>query len=459
LLSQKRISPLELAEEHIRQIYKLNGKLNALVDFDPDRVRAQARVLEATTSVRGPLYGLPMTMKSSIAVAGYRCETGSLLNKSHIPDRDAVITRRMRDAGAIILGTTNCPEFLMAYMTDNRLYGRTSNPWDLDRTPGGSSGGEAAAIAAGLSAGGFGSDGGGSVREPAHFTGICALKPTPGRVPAEGHLPPCAGPFGVLGAVGPMGRTTADVTLFFKSLSGHHHSDPFGAPVSYRQYSKNDLLPIKIGFFEDDGLVPVTQESRETLQAAVESLRSQGFNVEHFRPRALEEARQLWWKMFVRSGAMLFTPIVKGKEELLSPLFMEFLAIANSEPPLTGDEVLQMWTECDRIRELLLEEMRECPVLLSPVCSLPAFRHSERSWTIDGRQVAYLDAMRYTQWSNVLAAPAAVVPVGRSREGLPIGIQIAGRPYEDEVVLAIAGYLEHDFGYIAPSLNWTKSVV
>lgn len=459
LLAQKRISPLELAEEHITQIQKLNGQLNALVDFDPERVRAQTKALDQTTSVRGPLHGLPMTIKASIAVAGHRCETGSLLNHGHVPDRDAVITRRMRDAGAIILGTTNCPEFLMAYITDNRLYGRTSNPWDLERTAGGSSGGEAAAIAAGLSAGGFGSDGGGSVREPAHFTGICALKPTPGRIPADGHLPPCAGPFGVLGAIGPMGRTIADVTLFFKSLSGHHDSDPFGAPVSYRQYSKEDLVRFKIGFFEDDALVPVTQESREAVQAAVASLRSQGFSIKPFRPQALEEARQLWWKMFVRCGAMLFAPMIQGKEKLLSPLFTDFLEIANSDPPLTGDEVLQTWIDCDRIRGLLLEEMREFPILLSPVCAVPAFGHDERSWMIDGQQVAYLDAMRYTQWSNLLSAPAAVVPVGRSREGLPIGVQIAGRPYEDEIVLAIAACLERDFGYIAPSVSWAKSVV
>ena len=453
MLASKKVSALELAEEHIRQISALNGKLNALIDFDIERVRAQARAVDASSN-RGQLHGLPITVKASIAVAGHRCETGSLLNRGFTPDQDAVIVARARAAGAVILGTTNCPEFLMAYLTDNRLYGRTANPWDLARTAGGSSGGEAAAIAAGLSAGGFGSDGGGSVREPAHFTGICALKPTPGRIPGTGHLPPCAGPFGILGAIGPMARTIADVTLFFNLLSGRDESDPLGAPVLTRQYANKELRSIKIGYFEDDGVVPVTPESRAAVQDAVAALRRQGFRVEAYQPHALEQARQLWWKMFVRSGAMLFAPVIRGKQELLSPLFKEFLQIAHTDPPLTGDEVLHTWTECDRVRGLLLEEMKEYPILLSPVCSVHAFRHEERAWSIDGQQVAYLDAMRYTQWSNLLAAPAAVVPVGRSHEGLPVGVQIAGRPYEDELVLAIAACLDQDFGYVAPPLRW-----
>ena len=206
----------ELAEAHIRQIERLNPELNAFADFDAERVRAQARQLDAAREPRGALHGLPVTIKSSIATAGYRCEIGSLLHKGEIPAKDAVVVARLRAAGALILGTTNCPEFLMAYETANLLHGRTRNPWDLERTPGGSSGGESAAIAAGMSAAGLGSDSGGSVRVPAHFTGICSLKPTPGRIPGRGHLPPCVGPFSILGAIGPMARTIGDVALLFR---------------------------------------------------------------------------------------------------------------------------------------------------------------------------------------------------------------------------------------------------
>src|SRR5580658_5076325 len=268
LIASRQISIVELAEAHIAQIERLNPQLNAIVDFDANRIRVQARVLDETRGRRGPLHGLPVTVKSSIATAGYRCEIGSLLHKGDVPREDAVVVARLRAAGALILGTTNCPEFLMAYETANLLHGRTRNPWDLDRTPGGSSGGESAAIAAGLSAAGLGSDSGGSVRVPAHFTGICSLKPTPGRIPGRGHLPPCVGPFSILGAIGPMARTIADVALMFKLLGGQDPADPVGAPVALREPSLDALRSNRIGFFEDDGLVPVTAETRAAVQSA-----------------------------------------------------------------------------------------------------------------------------------------------------------------------------------------------
>src|SRR5205823_2074074 len=183
----------------------------------------QAR--EAESAVKqgkqlGPLYGVPISIKSSIEVAGMRCEAGSKLRAGEVAAKDAPLVTRLRNAGAIVLGTTNTPEFLMAWETDNALYGRTNSPWDLARTPGGSSGGESAAIASGCSAGGVGSDGGGSIRVPAHFTGICGLKPTPGRIPATGHFPESVGPFALLGVVGPMARTITDLKILFEVMQG-----------------------------------------------------------------------------------------------------------------------------------------------------------------------------------------------------------------------------------------------
>ena len=452
MLRRGQISPLELADEYIQQIERLNPQLHALVDFDADRVRAQAQALENSGSSRGPLFGLPMTIKSSIATAGYRCETGSLLHRGYVPHENATVVDRVKRAGAVVLGTTNCPEFLMAYESDNRLYGRTCNPWDLERSAGGSSGGESAAIAAGLSAGGLGSDSGGSVREPAHFTGICSLKPTPGRIPARGHLPSCDGPFSILGALGPMARTIRDVTLFFITLSGQDALDPVSPPVGLRNESLEDLRRVPIAFFEDDGLTPVTPETRQAVQDAARTLERQGFSVRPFRPQALEEARQLWWKFFVRGGAMLLDPLVHGRHAELSPTFLDFLSIAHSEPPLSAQELLAAWMDCDHVRRRLLAEMESFPILLCPVCAIPAFRHGERSWEVEGQQVKYLDAMRYTQWFNLLGAPAAVVPVGRSPEGLPIGVQIVGRPFEDERVLGIAAAVEANYGYKPPPL-------
>ena len=452
LLRSGELSVIELAEAHIRQIERLNPQLNVFADFDADGVRAEARRLDEQPGPRGPLHGLPATVKSCIATAGYKCEIGSLLHEGDVPREDAVVVARLRAAGALILGTTNCPEFLMAYETANLLHGRTRNPWDLDRTPGGSSGGESAAIAAGLSACGLGSDSGGSVRVPAHFTGICSLKPTPGRIPGRGHLPPCVGPFSTLGAIGPLARNLGDVALLFRTLSGQDPQDPASSPVELREPNLDELRTNTIGFFEDDGLVPVTPETRAAVNAAADALRSAGFRVEPFRPRTLELLRKLWWKFFVQCGAMFYEPDIRDRREQLSPIFSEFLGFAEAVPPLTAVELLDAWAELDLLRSKTLAEMSKYPVLLCPVASIPAFRHGERTWVIEGHAVDYLDAVRHTQWFNVLGAPAAVVPVGSSPKGLPIGVQIVARPFQAETALGIAAVVDAAFGYRPPPM-------
>jgi Asp-tRNA(Asn)/Glu-tRNA(Gln) amidotransferase A subunit family amidase len=453
MLRSGELSVSELAEAHLRQIERLNPQLNAFADFDPERVRSHARTLETQpASTRAPLHGLPVTVKSSIATAGYKCEIGSINHKGEIPHEDAVVVARLRAAGALILGTTNCPEFLMAYETANLLHGQTNNPWDIERTPGGSSGGESAAIAAGMSAAGLGSDSGGSVRVPAHFTGICSLKPTPGRIPGRGHLPPCIGPFSTLGAIGPMARTIADVQLMFSTLSGQDEADPASPPTPLRTPTLDELRTQTIGFFEDDGLIPVTPETRAAIHAAAEALRKAGFRVEPFRPRTLEQLRNLWWTFFVQCGAMFYEPEFRDRRDKLSPIFREFLSIADNTGPLSSTDLLNAWAELDLLRSKTLEEMRNHPVLLCPVASIPAWRHGERTWTIDNQPVQYLDSVRYTQWFNTLGAPAAVVPVGSSPEGLPIAVQIAARPFHDEIALGIAAILDAAFGFTPPPL-------
>jgi Asp-tRNA(Asn)/Glu-tRNA(Gln) amidotransferase A subunit family amidase len=476
LLRTRQISAVELAQAHIDQITRLNPAINAFADYDPDRVLAQAHALDASFDASpgksGPLHGLPVTVKSSISAAGYRCEIGSTIHRGSIPTEDAPVVARLRAAGALILGTTNCPEFLMAYETDNQLHGRTANPWNLDYSPGGSSGGEAAAIAACCSAAGLGSDSGGSVRQPAHFTGICALKPTPGRIPGRGHLPPCVGPFSTLGAIGPMARTVQDLQLLFNTLSGPDPLDSITTPpqshLNPKQPSLSELRTLPIGYFEDDNRIPVTPETRLAVQSAAQALREAGFRVEPFRPRSLEPLRQLWLKLFLQCGALFYAPTILGQRHQLSPIFREFLSLAKDRGQLTTSELLFAWAELDVLRSKMIQEMQAYPILLCPVASIPAFRHGQRSWTLPALQssgvsetarpqaptteVAYLDAMRHTQWFNVLAGPATVVPVGKSLEGLPIGVQIAARPWQDETVLAIAQILDQNFGYHPPPL-------
>ena len=281
-IRKKKISPVELVEAHLAQIEKLNPKLNAFVQVDAERARRAARDAETAVmqwkDARAALHGVPISIKSSIGVAGMRCESGTRLREGFIATQDAPLVARLKNAGAIVLGVTNTPELLMAWETDNLLYGRTNNPWDLERTPGGSSGGEAAAIAAGMSAGGVGSDGGGSIRVPAHFSGICGLKPTPGRIPATGHYPASAGPFALIGVVGPMARTVADLKVLFEVMQGPDVGDTCAAPVPVRWPSDDEIKKLRIGYFEDDGRTPVTAETRAGCSHRGRSLARRGIS-------------------------------------------------------------------------------------------------------------------------------------------------------------------------------------
>jgi Asp-tRNA(Asn)/Glu-tRNA(Gln) amidotransferase A subunit family amidase len=448
-IREKKISSRELVDAHLARISELNHKLNAFVQVDEGCARTQARERDealARGGNVGALHGVPISLKSSIEVAGFRCEAGTKLRKGMVATGDAPLVSRLRDTGAVILGTTNTPELLMAWETDNLLYGRTNNPWDITRTAGGSSGGEAAAIASGCSAGGVGSDGGGSVRVPAHFCGICGLKPTPGRIPSTGHFPTSVGPFALLGVVGPMARTMGDLKILFEVMQGADYGDTSSAPVPVRWPSRQELKKLRIGYFEDEGRTPVTSETRSAVRTAAEAVGRAGFDVRPFRPDGLEHARQLWWKFFGVAGAMLLGPMTQGHETELSPILKEFSGWVAKETPHTAQTLLDTWIERDVLRAKIFEQMREYPVLISPVASIPAFRHGERSWTIDGKTVDYLNAWSYCEWFNLLGMPAAVVPVGKSSAGLPIGVQISARPWEEEVVLSVGELLENEIG-------------
>jgi Asp-tRNA(Asn)/Glu-tRNA(Gln) amidotransferase A subunit family amidase len=443
LIRNGEVCPVEVVKAHLKRIEKLNPALNAFIELRAEVALDEARSAEAALRARksvGPLHGIPISIKSAIAVAGLRHECGSRTRSGFIAEEDAFLVRRLKDAGAIVLGNTNVPEMLMGYDTDNPMYGRTNSPWDLQRTPGGSSGGEAAGIASGLVTGGIGSDGGGSIRVPAHFSGICGLKPTPGRVPATGHWPESLGPFALLGVVGPMARTVEDVELIFNVIAGFDRGDTCSTPLALQQVSDRDVTEITVGYMEEHPSVPVTPETRAAVRKAAEALSDEGFDVRPFSTGLLDEAREHWWTLFVRLAGELLLPEFKGREHETSAILTYFDRLA------TRDEILKAWFRRDELRLALMREMSEFPVLILPVCSMPAFRHGERGWTISGRCVSYMDAMSYTQWFNLLGNPGLVVPVGQSPGGLPIGVQLIGHPYSEEMILKVGRRLEQAIG-------------
>lgn len=447
------LSPVDLVDAHLAQIEKHNPALNAFVVLLADAAREQARDAERRLSsgeALGPLHGVPVTIKDSFDMAGLPTTCGSRFFRDRRATRDSTAARRLRAAGAIPLGKTNCPEFLGNYETDNYIIGRTNNPWDLERTPGGSSGGESAAIASFCSPGGIGSDGGGSVRVPAHVSGIAGLKPTPGRVSAAGHVPEIAHPGGLLGVGGPMARNARDVKLLFEVLAGYDTQDPFSAPVPLRP---PDLNGLRIGLMEQFYEVPVQPAIAETVRRAGRVAEGLGFPVEPFQPRGLERAPNLWWFFFGQVPARMTQALIAGREHEAHWTGTEFMNMALLEPEPTAIKVVENLAIRDKMRAALLREMERFPVLLTPVCGTTAWKHRERRYRTVTKDIGLFEAMMPATWLNLLGLPGMVIPFGLDENGLPIGVQLVGRPYDEELLLEVAIRLEDARGtFPAPNL-------
>ncbi len=441
LIRTRDISPVQVAEAYLGRIDEFNPALNAIVTISPD-VMEQATQAEAALlrgDDVGPLHGVPLTVKDTIETAGLRTTSGSALRANYIPDNDASAVAHLKAAGAIILGKTNTAEMAMDYTADNPVFGRTNNPHDATRTPGGSSGGEAAAIATCMSAGGLGSDLAGSIRIPAHFCGIAGLKPGSGRVYAAGQFPPSAGPYSLGSAMGPMARHVADLHLLFKVLTGS------GGPLSSMaalQDRRAALRGQRVAWYTDDGTVPVTPATRAAVESAARALADAGLLVEERRPPGVDHALDLWLKLFSRASVVQLRHIYSGQEEKAGSFVRWRLATADDTPPPSLDDYIKSWLERDRFRVQLIEWMNATPLLLAPVGATPAFEHDAHKVFVEGKAFSTFRAFSYSQAFNVFDLPSVSVPAGRSPEDLPIGVQIVGRPGEEETILAAALIVE-----------------
>jgi Asp-tRNA(Asn)/Glu-tRNA(Gln) amidotransferase A subunit family amidase len=434
LIRMRKVSPVEVAEAHLEQIARLNPELNAIVTVAPDvmdRARAAEEALMRGHTVNS-LHGVPITIKDTIETAGLRSTSGSVIRKDHVPEHDVPAVARLKAAGMIVLGKTNAAEMAMDYNADNPVFGRTNHPQNPELTPGGSSGGEAVAIATGMSPGGLGSDLAGSVRIPAHFCGIAALKPTTGRIPGEGQFPPSTGPYSLGAVVGPMARTVDDLRLMLQALSNSQ----------FDQLAQPTLTGAGVAWYTDDGVAPVTEETARAVATAAQVLADRGLTVAERRPPHVHRGYEMWLKLFSRASVVQLRQVYAGREKEGGPFVSWRLATADDVPTPTLDEYIADWMERDRLREELLRWMETTPIIVAPVGATPAYPHDTLKVDVRGETFGTFRAFSYAQTFNVFDLPVVTVPAGRSNEGLPIGVQIVGRPFAEEMVLAVARMIE-----------------
>ncbi len=452
LIRSRVVSPVEVLEAHLRRIERLNPQLNAIVTLAPDALdRARAAESALTTGGEiGTLHGVPLTVKDTIETEGVRTTSGSRLLTEHIPVRDAAVVARLKSAGAIVCGKTNTPEMAAYYECDNPVFKRTNNPYDLSRTSGGSSGGEAAAIAACLSPGGIGSDLAGSIRLPAHFCGIAGLKPTMGRVSMDGHIPAATGPLSLGACIGPMARSVADLSLLFGVMADAAPSEISGQDASLDRDTAG-LQGLRVAWYTDDGVAPVTRETRDAVLASAKALSDRGLEVDEARPPGVADGFRLWIELFARAVTAQLREFYRGKEDQAGPQVAAMLGKFDQRTDLNdrvseAEKLAAAVVERERLREKLLRWMKTTPLILAPVGSTPAFAHSARRVEVSGESISVWRAFSYSQTFNVFGLPSVSVPTGRSAKGLPIGVQIVGRPFAERTVLAAAEILEQALG-------------
>ncbi|HVF43211.1 MAG TPA: amidase [Pyrinomonadaceae bacterium] len=442
-IREREVSSAEVVEAHFKRIAEVNPKVNAIVLQTEEAARSRAKEADealARGEVWGPLHGVPVTIKDAFEMAGVVAAGGTKGRAAFVPAEDATGVKRYKEAGAVILGKTNTPEISLAFESDNLVYGRTKNPYDASRTAGGSSGGEAAAIASGMSPLGLGSDAGGSIRLPAHFCGIAGIKPTSGRTARTGHFPPMGGLLDSVWQIGPLARKVEDLALALPLLCGNDWRDPTVVSAPLGDPSAVGVKGLRVAFHTDNGVVAPTEEVARATRDAARVLRDAGAEVVEACPPVPPNAYEMLLGLYgADNGAGLRMLLMfSGTDEthaLMTRLLELLSAVKLSAAELTG-----LVYQLDASRSQMLSFMRDYDLVVCPPCAREAMPHG--TTFDDDNQLVFV----YTMLYNLTGWPGVVVRAGSTGGGIPVGAQLVARPWREDVALACALEVERALG-------------
>lgn len=465
-MREGEVSPVEVLKAHLERVELLNPVLNAVVALAPDALE-EARELERKIRAGvyvGILAGAPVTVKDTFETRGIRTTFGSKVFKHYVPEKDAPAVAQLKRAGALIFAKSNAAELALEYAAENPVYGRTNNPFDFARTPGGSSGGCAAAVSACMSAAGLGSDLAGSIRIPAHFCGVAGLRPTTGRVPAGGHLPPFEGRFSHGASAGPIARSVEDLSLVFKALTVSSASKEAEEEFVTLDEKAERLRGIRFCWYARLADASVNEETERAVEFAARALEDAGLSPTERRPPHVERATELWLALFSGATEDFLLETFTGREDEAGPaarFLLERAARRKKEWEKSYAASLENYsktlTERDALRAELLEWMNDTPLLVAPVGAVEAFEHGAQKVSINENETASVfRAFGFAQAFNVFDLPSVAVRAGFTRGGLPVGVQVVARPGRESEALAAARIIEEASGGWRLSENLLK---
>ena len=450
---EKRITAVELAEHTLARIDAVNADLNAVVSTNPEltlKYAAQADAEIADGKSVGPLHGVPMTIKDSLDTFDFVTTWGTQGRAAFRPGRDAAVVARLRRAGAILVGKTNTPEFTLAFQTDNNLFGPTNNPYDLTRTPGGSSGGAAALIASRAIPFDIGTDTGGSIRLPAHFCGIAGLKPTSGRVPCSGNALPSEGLWAPLSQPGPMSRFAQDLSLLLDIIEGPDLFDPNVRIAPKLQAKDIDPKSLRIGFHLSNGLSAPTLAIQAALQRVIDKLANHGMDLQEHRPDGIEMTPLIFSRLLAADDHETVLGLLE-QSNTETPSLAIASNLSQPKPGFSAAELCNILAIWDGFKSAMLKSFATLDVLMCPVNARTAIAHGQAEDLLD---------YSYTMTYNLTGWPSVVIPCGLDEAGLPIGVQLIAAPFREAQCLALAEFIQSELAFFPlPRVNSLDSAI